>query len=699
MAKKKRKSSAKSKVRPQLEISSTAYREIWAIFFIGLSVLTALSIFNMAGTVGRYWEEIFRVVFGKGIYIFPLLFLSLSISMLFSEIKINLTRVFGLFVFVFSSLGFFHTYSSMEDALSLSREYGGMIGFSSSYILIYFLGILAARVVLMCLVLASFIISFDVSIKNILVFLFNRKAKKKAKKSEVKIKNPFFQNNEIKKPHNPIKIIDRKSVKKIEKKPALPIKTEAPKRMADEGWETPPLDLLEREENVAEISEKDLRKNAKRIKEKLAEFSIPVTVKEVHVGPSVAQYTLLPEEGVKLAKITSLKNDIALALSASAIRIEAPIPGKGLVGIEIPNNKRRVVKLRDMLESKEFKKGGSSLKLPLGQDVAGHPVIDSLEKMPHLLVAGSTGSGKSVGMNVFLISLIYQNSPADLKMIMIDPKRVELSSYNGIPHLLTPVITDPENAVSALRWAVAEMNRRYKVLQEDGSRNIEDFNKKTKEKMPKMVIIIDEFADLMMTKAKKEVENSICRLAQMARAVGMHLIVATQRPSVDVITGLVKANIPSRIAYTVSSGIDSRTIIDAVGAEDLLGMGDMLYLSGNSIRSVRLQGIFISSSEIEKVTNRAKLTLSPEYNEEIISSSSSAGGSSDGEGGDFEDDMCQEAIRVITESNKASASLLQRRLSVGYARAARILDILEEKGYIGPANGAKPRDIYVDSMG
>ncbi len=451
-----------------------------------------------------------------------------------------------------------------------------------------------------------------------------------------------------------------------------------------------------------------------------------------------------PHEGVKLSKITSLKSDLALALSATSIRIEAPIPGKGLVGIEVPNDHRISVHLREIMESKEYATFSSNLRFPLGRDVSGKPVCGDLEAMPHLLIAGATGSGKSVGMNTFLISLLYQNSPADLRLMLVDPKRVELTTYNGVAHLLTPVITDPEKAAIALRWAVAEMNRRYQIFSENGCRNIGEYNKfceekkaalaesgnaiqraledaeenlqaeaegvetlndevleaeKLPEKMPKIVIVIDELADLMMT-AGKDVEASICRIAQMARAVGMHLVIATQRPSVDIITGLIKANIPSRIAFAVSSQIDSRTILDSAGAEDLLGKGDMLYLPSGQSKPVRIQGIYISSKEIERVVNNIKIHGEPVYLQDIISTKvvgEAVQGLPKSElGGDDGDDMYEEALKVVLESRKASASLLQRRLKVGYARAARLLDLMEERGVIGPVNGAKPREIYLD---
>lgn len=475
-------------------------------------------------------------------------------------------------------------------------------------------------------------------------------------------------------------------------------------------WEFPSLDLLSPAVKSGKIDESLLREKAEKIRSKFKQFDIDVQMNEINVGPTVVQYTLKPHEGVKLSKITNLKNDIALALAAKSIRIEAPIPGKSLVGIEIPNEKRCAVHLREILESREFGEIDSNLRFPIGRDVSGRPVVGDLATMPHLLIAGSTGSGKSVGMNALLMSLIYQNGPEDLKLIMIDPKRVELDLYNGIPHLLTPVITEPEKAAIALRWTVAEMTRRYKLLSGARQRNITDYMAAlgaddVAERLPKIVVVIDELADLMMT-AKSEVEASICRIAQMARAVGIHLVIATQRPSVDVITGLIKANIPSRISFAVSSQIDSRTILDAVGAEDLLGRGDMLYLPGGMSKPLRVQGIFVSTEEIERVTNHAKVTMPPQYDEGITNrkmADEPVMGVPDSkfatEDEEMDDNaMVKEAIKLVIESRKASASLLQRRLKVGYARAARLLDVMEERGYIGPAHGAKAREIYVNDV-
>jgi DNA segregation ATPase FtsK/SpoIIIE, S-DNA-T family len=383
-----------------------------------------------------------------------------------------------------------------------------------------------------------------------------------------------------------------------------------------------------------------------------------------------------------------------LALAAHPIRIEAPIPGKSLVGVEVPNKSGAIVRMRSIMETETWKGRRSNLSVVLGLDVAGHPQVADITKMPHLLIAGATGSGKSVCINALLVSLLYQNSPKNLKMILVDPKRVELSPYNNIPHLLTPVIVEPDKTVSALKWAVAEMENRYRILQQAGKRNIGEYNSaRGKEGMPFIVIVIDELADLMAVSAN-EVEGLICRLAQMARAVGIHLIVATQRPSVDVITGLIKANIPTRIAFSVASQVDSRTILDQAGAEKLLGMGDMLFVSADTPKPKRIQGALVSEKEVNSITAFIKSEGEPEYNEEILKQATRS--SNDLSAPD--DDLFLDAADCVIRAGKASASLLQRRLRIGYARAARLLDLLEERGIIGPADGARPRDVLVSDI-
>ncbi len=462
-------------------------------------------------------------------------------------------------------------------------------------------------------------------------------------------------------------------------------------------WEYPPLDLLE-DSGSGKADRGDVKATAAKIEETLQSFGIIAKVVEVNLGPAVTQYALEIALGTKVSKITSLANDLALNTQAPTgqIRIEAPIPGRNLVGIEIPNRSLEVVTLRTMLSSDLMRKSKSKLSVSLGLDVSGNPLIADIGKMPHVLVAGTTGSGKSVLVNSFITSLLFRASPEEVKLILIDPKRVELTGYNGIPHLMVPVIVEVEKILSALKWATNEMDRRYKTFAERGVRNIDGYNELAGfQALPYIIIFIDELADLMMF-APVEVEDTVARLAQMARATGIHLVVATQRPSVDVITGLIKANIPCRIAFNVSSMIDSRVIIDGPGAEKLLGRGDMLYIPPDQAKPTRIQGAFVSDKEVKKLVEFLK-SKSPavEYTEEIISTPYTPKGSIGTSGADGKDPVFAEAVRVICEYDKASASLLQRRLSIGYSRAARILDQLEAAGIVGRAEGSKPRDVLI----
>lgn len=472
------------------------------------------------------------------------------------------------------------------------------------------------------------------------------------------------------------------------------------------NWELPKTQLLEARNTNIVLNENEIRTKEIEIQEKLLQFWIEVTMEGYKVGPTVIQYRLKPAKGVKLQSIVNLKKDLTLALQAKSIRIQAPIPGLGVVWVEVPNDERQAVWLRELLESAQFQSKKMDIPIAVGKDVSGSLIFGDLTKMPHLLVAGQTASGKSVGMNGFLLSMLYKFSPSELKMIMVDPKRVELSVYNGIPHLLTPVITNPEKALNALKWAVAEMLRRYDLATKVNARNLGEYNAKVSksEKLPYIVIVIDELADLMMSGQKKEVEGNIARIAQMARAVGMHLIVATQRPSVDVITGLIKANIPSRIAFTVASQIDSRTVLDKMGAEDLLGRWDMLYAPTGSLEPERVQWVFVETHEVEAVVNHIKLTIDPDMLKNMqdpsIADGRSAKEGSILEGYEWDQDedpeIIEKAIQIVKETKKGSTSLIQRKLGLGYARAAKVLDILEELWVVGPANGSKPREVYVD---
>ncbi len=739
----KRRTTRRRKSAPILnfEVESHIMREIWAVAYLALAALTWLSLNQQLGVLGELWVSGLRPLFGVGLEAVPFALLFMGASVFFSK-KINwgLARMTGIFALAVSILGFIHMSVPETELLETAQagQGGGYIGFVSSFIFTAAFGRVGAYVLLMATFLIGVLLTLQVSLGAIARVLT---PSPKMVRKVIDVATPEFTVTSSKEEEDELRIVspelpaakaqellsmtikelslqdveDRLAAEPEEDKDSVPVMNDEEeeevtvvdkkkKKNEEEDvveWNYPPVDLLDTSKETFEINESELKRKADMIKMKLEQFGIDVSMNEVHVGPTVVQYTLRPADGVKLSKITSLKNDIALALAAPAVRIEAPIPGKSLVGIEIPSSTRSTVHMREMMETSEYGKEKSSLKIALGRDVSGKSMVADLAKMPHLLIAGATGSGKSVGLNSFLISFLYNNSPRELKFIMIDPKQVELSTYNGLPHLLTPVITDPEKAATALRWAVAEMNRRYKVCAEAGHRNIADYNadRKTAEKMPKIVIVIDELADLMMT-AQKEVEASICRIAQMARAVGMHLIVATQRPSVDVITGLIKANIPARIAFTVASGVDSRTILDTNGAEDLLGSGDMLYLSGTMGKPIRIQGIYISSKEIEKVTNRLKLTHEPSYNTDITSKETAKqtvqGVPNVPDEAKSDEELVQLAMECLKKNRKAaSTSSLQRYLRIGYSRAARIIDLLEQAGVIGPAQGSKPRDVFV----
>lgn len=688
-------------------------REIYGIIWILVACVFGAIFFSDA-QASLTVSSFFQYLFGLGKWIVPVMCLGLGWVLLAQkDIYFPPMRVFGLLLFFVAFLGVTNIFLPQNESLALSHEYGGIVGFTVGFFPREFLGDLVAAISLLGVLWIGAVLGFGIRLSD----LFRRKVqterltkpkRESAPQNESKV---FPEAKEVPLPKpvaSDLEIIDStrsqaSGIKKMVDLTQTDALTEAKNREIGGTWEAPGLELLKDTHSTITVNEKDLRKKAESIREKLHQFGIAVEMKSVHVGPTVTQFTLEPAAGVKLTKITALKSDLALALAASTLRIEAPISGKKLVGIEIPNEKRAIVGMREILESDSWEERGSSLSLAVGRDVAGKPVVADLAKMPHLLIAGKTGSGKSVAMNAFLVSLLWQNSPENLRMILIDPKRVELAPYDHLPHLLTPVIVEPEKSVSALAWAVAEMNRRYKDFSKHRCRNIGEFNEKNPDqKEPYIVIVIDELADLMMV-AGKDVEAAICRIAQMARAVGMHLIIATQRPSVDVVTGLIKANLPARMAFKVSSGIDSRTIIDGIGAEDLLGFGDLLYLDGNTGMLSRSQGIYISNDEVERITNNIKLQfpeqmMNDEVTKQSIEGMAKGGVLTAGTGcGSVPDEdldtLFEQAVSLVLEAEKASASFLQRRLEVGYARAARILDQMEKKGIIGPSKGAKPRDI------
>lgn len=719
-----------------IEVDEHIARELFGMMFVFIGVILGMAQFDQLGRIGDGINFILKPVFGYGVHGLSIVALSLGISCFASKtIKLNAAKFAGIGLLIISTLSISHLFIDLGDILVAAQmgQAGGYIGFITNYLIRGTLEVstLGAGTIFAVVFLTSISLTFNTSILSILKsFMFikvvsneNSNDLKKAKQTKIEtktkesliekmtgaVKKPEAKINIIKpnlsnKPNTSADILPSLFDEKLQvNKPATdqkPQSTEEQSTLAKEiEWEYPKLDLLDNSSSKVETKDSFLRANATNIQNKLHQFDISVNMCDVHVGPTVIQYTLKPDDGVKLSKITNLKNDLALALAAKSLRIEAPIPGKALVGIEVPSDKRITVKLREIMESSEFLNSAqtSKMTLPLGRDVSGKPIVAELSDMPHLLIAGATNSGKSVCINTFLCSLLYQNSPTDLKMILVDPKQVELRDYNHLPHLLTPVITDPNKASNALKWAVSEMNRRYKILSEAGARNIQEYNSQKDiedKKMPKILILIDELADLMMANGK-EIEASICRLAQMARAVGMHLIIATQRPSVDVITGLIKANIPSRISFSVSSAIDSRTILDAQGAEDLLGKGDMLYLQKDYSKPRRVQGIYVAPAEIKKLTNFLKLRMEPDFKPEIVDKNANKAQMGPMEAGNEEDELYSQAYQTVVENRKASASLLQRRLKVGYARAARLLDLLEENGVVGPVNGAKPREIFI----
>jgi S-DNA-T family DNA segregation ATPase FtsK/SpoIIIE len=700
--------STRSKKAVAPRIAPEMVREITAIVLAALTLLLVFAVFNFGGSLVTDFFHITKLIFGYASYILPVITGSLS-YMLFKSEKYTV-RVFNYIGFVGTVLALstlLHVVVATDpEGRAMAGQGGGYLGYMISTALLGVLNVAAASVILFSLLIIFIILASNVSLKVALApvtQLFGRSEQKSEPELKVNEAIKATPVGELKVNNNTAGILPiRGTIGGDAPKKAAPVKPEEALTMSnDPGWTPPGMELLENTSTKADAG--DVKKNAAIIKDTLDSFNINVAMGEVNIGPTVTQYTFTPPPGIKLNKITGLDTNLALSLAAHPIRIEAPIPGKSAVGVEIPNKAIATVRLRDVLSSPELKAEKAPLNFVLGRDVSGTPMGADLAKMPHMLIAGATGSGKSVMINALLTSLLYRNSPSDLKMILVDPKRVELGLYNNIPHLLTPVINEPEKCISALKWAVAEMERRYKLLAEVGNRNIIEYNKAhPDDAMPYIVIVIDELADLMVL-AAKDVEDLIVRLAQMARAIGIHLVLATQRPSVDVITGIIKANIPARLAFSVASQIDSRTILDQMGAEKLLGKGDMLFSSPDMMKPRRIQGVFLSEEEVKSVTDYLRSARDPQYNDDVVSQKVQLGGGGKSGGssanfGDPDDDMFEQAADAVITAGKASASMLQRRLRVGYARAARLLDLLEERGIIGPADGARPRDVLVSSM-
>ena len=668
---------------PAVTLSPETKRGIWAIVVLVIAAVMLLGLFNLAGPVGRFIDYGLQWVAGWGHWIAPMLLGYLGIALLLFQPN-RRTTTGGVIITVLSWLAFLQLVSpglSSPEVIIVGHG-GGYLGLAIALPLNRLLGWWAALIVTVGLIVVGLLMAFNTTLQQLL-----------APATAIGSWRWRRHNNQTEtepvQPELPV-TVNVTAVTEAEANEDNIIAPQ-PKLIKPRVKIDLPLDLLT--SSSEQPTSGDIKANQEKIKATLKTFGIEVEMDEVNVGPTVTQFTLKPADGIKLSQIVALQNDLALALAAHPLRMEAPIPGKSLVGIEVPNQSVAVVKLRDILESPQFKARRTSLTVALGKDVAGQSAAANLGVMPHCLIAGATGSGKSVCLNSFIVSLLYQNSPESLRFILVDPKRVELTIYNDIPHLLTPVIHEVDQTVNALRWAVGQMDYRYKLLAGARVRSLVDYNQKVLVgKLPYIVIIIDELADLMAV-AARDVEAAIIRLAQMARAVGIHLILATQRPSVNVITGLIKANITTRLAFAVASQTDSRTILDSAGAEKLLGRGDMLYISADSSKPKRLQGCLVTDDEIEQVCRYLKDRAEPEYDEGIIERQKTSSGSGVYGVGSDDDPLLGEAEAVVTQADKASASLLQRRLRVGYARAARLLDLLEERGVIGPGDGAKPRDV------
>ncbi len=754
MARKKKKINTRNK--------TNFNHEIKGIIFITIGLLLIFGIYySKAGVVGQVSKSVVFSLFGLIGYIMPMLLIAYGIYVIASQGKMaSKKRLYGTLIFLVNSLLFiqmitFEDYYQSDSIVnsikaiiqSENKFHGGIIGLLLDIPFYKLFGVVGSFIIFSALYVIATIVLFNISLydigENVKTKTKEARKNRKNKVSEDAVsekaisKEPEPITSEekseyIKGINNKIKILDFMKSNTINDEPKsdivindIPedtnrkvsspvndknINEEVNKEISekiinmpeDVKYEFPPIDLLNINSNTKMNKEdkKELLANANRLEETLNSFGVEAKIIQVTKGPSVTRFELQPSPGVKVSKIVNLSDDIALSLAARGVRIEAPIPGKSAVGIEVPNKELTAVFLREVLESNEYASTSRNLSFALGKGIDGNCMVTDLSKMPHLLIAGATGSGKSVCINTLIMSLLFKYSPQEVKLLMVDPKVVELSIYNGIPHLLIPVVTDPKKAAGALNWAVNEMNRRYKLFAENGMRNIEGYNDlydkgKIAERLPWIVMIVDELADLMMA-CPHEVEEYIARLAQMARAAGMHLVIATQRPSVDVITGVIKANIPSRISFAVSSQIDSRTILDSSGAEKLLGRGDMLFYPVGESKPIRIQGAFISEGEVEKVVNYIKSLDAPaeeDYQAEILEhiDNEVSTTSTDND----QDALLDEAIRIVVESGQASTSLLQRRLRIGYNRAARIMEQLEENRVISPRDGSKPRQVLI----
>lgn len=733
MAKRKKsyKKKKQQKIVPQHSLPNGFWSQIGAVFLLVISILFVIAWFNAGGPVLEWMHQATMAIIGYAMYVLPVIFIYVAIEIFKAEdnkLPTAMKIATASAILWFSAL-----FGLLKD--SNGQSTGGLIGdqINVGLLLLVNRGIAAFIYILLIVLTLLFILRISpITIIKKLWELSRRdsaehEANVKVMRNVESLDNPKLAMSNFKlnasvptlnqSDHNGDKRRSKQSMlssinkEKTEDQNALVT-------ISDPNWQSPSLDLLEKKQSPADAG--DINQNALIIKNTLNEFDIDVAMEGANIGPRVTQFMLRPPSGVKLTRITALETNIALNLAAQSLRIEAPIPGKSVVGIEVPNRKAADVRIHSILSSQKWKNCPEPLSFAIGKDISGDEIIGELNKMPHLLIAGQTGAGKSVMINTLLISLLYKNSPSEMRLILVDPKRVEMSQYEDIPHLLTPIITEPDKTISALKWAVNEMERRYRLLAENRVRDIKTYNQKMQSEgnritvndefgipqehengaMPYIVVVIDELADLMMA-AARDVEALIVKLAQKARAVGIHLVLATQSPRADIITGLIKANISARIAFTVASQLDSRIILDQGGAEKLLGQGDMLFLTASMSKPRRIQGAWVTDEEMTRVTTHLHMQAPAQYNDEVVSQPVHL----NGKGGivmDFdtsnEDDMYKDAIQCVINSGKASASLLQRRLRIGYARAARLIENMEDQGIIGPPDGARPREVLISDI-
>lgn len=679
-------------------LGNEAQRGIWVIVLLLGVLVTSLSLFGQAGEIGFYINKYLVYVLGYAKWSLPILLGLTAISLTHDEEKnFDSANIIGLFLFLasISSLLYFHSFTIG----------GGLVGQHIVELILPYVGAWITAAIFSSGLLVSLLLLFDTSIERLIgkksvffrvvIFVFSV------------IISPFIRkdfdddNKDEDEEEDDIEeeVDEEENSKTVIKEYKIEDACEENNKQDDFSWAKSnvkmdiPLSLLKNKPKKPKSGNID--RNQDIIKRTLLDFGVPVSMGEVLVGPTVTQYTFKPSKGISVSRIKALSDDLALNLAVHPVRIEAPIPGRPLVGLEVPNQTKVIVSLKEILQSKKFKSRKSNMMISLGRDVSGQVWLDDLAKMPHLLIAGSTGSGKSIGIHSLITSLLYQNNPDDLKMILIDVKQVELTVYDELPYLVAPVITDNKRAIRSLQWCLGEMERRLEKLTEAGCQNIADFNKMKKERMPYLVVVVDELGDLMAI-AKKEIEGPIIRLGQKSRAAGIHMILATQRPSVDILSGLIKANMPARMAFSVTSSINSKTILDFTGAEKLLGEGDMLYINSTSASPVRIQGAYIDKSEVKAVVSFIKKKAGKgKYVKEITEKSQNCFNL------DFDneddDNLLQESKEMILTSGKASATMLQSQFSIGYPRANRILCVLEKRGIVGPSIQNKPREVYPDN--